>query len=104
MLIMPPFVHTSFEAFVTAGQPFMNIASLPLTQGIDDVKGVHGIGGEDLLHVTKFGIFIIGLLSMTEAMGFDSASITLGALTERDIGAVPNVHCKMAPLTAARFN
>ena len=48
-------------------------------------------------HMPKGMIFTIGLLSIMLAMGLFCTKGRIGSITMKDDGAIPKVHCSIAP-------
>lgn len=61
------------------------------------VVAAETVGLASELHIMNGGILAIGALSMILAVSGPSLS-TLGFSTTNDDGAVPKLHCKVAPM------
>ena len=110
MEICPPQLHMHLQLLSNAG--ILAIISFP--PGIQGaaMTGMQGMGvstpkaaavAEATVglaidwHIPKGMMLTMGLLSMILAMGLFCTKGRMGSITMKDDGAIPNVHCSIAP-------
>src|ERR1700733_9392840 len=111
-VMTPPQMHISCETLSSEGKFTNSKVGAPATQGAG-VAGMHGIGVstpraaavaaatvglEGDVHMPKGMIFVIGIWSMMLASGTSPVSTLFVGSTTSELGAIPKVHCIIAPM------
>jgi hypothetical protein len=111
-VITPPQVQINCDVLSSVGAFASRTVGAPGTHGAG-VFGMHGIGVKTPraaavaaatvgfagdMHIPKGMIFTIGMWSMMFASGTWSVKTMLVGSTTRELGAIPKVHCIIAPM------
>jgi len=106
IVITPPHIHINVDELFIAGKLLTKTVGEPGAHGVS-VRGTHGAGANitggglivagfaGLLHIPNGGMFTLGLLSITLAIGI--LVIALPGGTIREDGATPKAHLIIAP-------
>lgn len=113
MEITPAHRHIHWEVLLSAGMPPIMTVGDPGIQG-ETVAGTHGTGVRTpsaaevaaataglamLVHMPNGAMLTNGLWSMMFAAGSDDAIARLVGSTDSTLGATPNEHLSIAPVT-----
>jgi hypothetical protein len=105
-------MHISWETLSSVGMLASSTVGAPVTHGAG-VAGTQGIGVstpnaaavaaatvglEGDMHIPKGIIFVIGMWSIMFASGISLVNTLFVGRTTRELGAIPNVHCIIAPI------
>lgn len=112
MLMTPAHMHISVDVLSSVGISASKTVGAPGTQGAT-VAGTHGIGVRTPMaaavaeatmgfagdmHMPNGMIFVIGMKSMILASGISSVITMFVGNTTSELGAIPIVHIKVAPM------
>jgi hypothetical protein len=111
-VITPPQMHMSWETLssvgmlpsITVGAPGTQGAGVIGTQGMGVntpmaaavAEATSGLAGD--MHIAKGMILTIGTWSMMLASGTSPVNTSFTGRTTNELGAIPNVHCIIAPM------